>query len=120
MPEPSAVRRRVLVGPAQPRLREDDPADVELALEDLVDQFDIGEEAPEREQRGIGADPAAQTAAWTVLWKVVTDYPDEAHAADAVEHVGEHLAALVADVKPRLRGWLHAVTSPLALVAGVA
>jgi tetratricopeptide (TPR) repeat protein len=31
-----------------------------------------------------GDDPAALTAAWTVLWKVVTDYPDEAHAADAV------------------------------------
>jgi hemolysin III len=42
-----------------------------------------------------------------------------AHATDAVEHVGEHLAALVADVKPKLRGWLHAVTSPLTLVAGV-
>ena len=42
-----------------------------------------------------------------------------AHATDAVEHVGEHLAALVAEVKPKLRGWLHAVTSPLALVAGV-
>jgi tetratricopeptide (TPR) repeat protein len=31
-----------------------------------------------------GDDPAATRAAWTVLWKVVTDYPDEAHAADAV------------------------------------
>jgi hemolysin III len=41
------------------------------------------------------------------------------HAAEAVEHLGEHLAAVVAEVKPRLRGWLHAVTSPLTLAAGV-
>jgi hemolysin III len=42
-----------------------------------------------------------------------------AHAAGAVEHLGEHLASVVAEVKPRLRGWLHAVTSPLTLAAGV-
>jgi hemolysin III len=41
------------------------------------------------------------------------------HAAEAVEHLGDHLAAVVAEVKPRLRGWLHAVTSPLTLAAGV-
>lgn len=31
----------------------------------------------------------------------------------------EPLAQVVAQVKPRLRGWLHAVTAPLALAAGV-
>lgn len=41
------------------------------------------------------------------------------HAADAVDYLGEHLATVVAEVKPKLRGWLHAVTSPLTLVAGV-
>jgi hemolysin III len=41
------------------------------------------------------------------------------HAAEAVEHLGDHLSAVVAEVKPRLRGWLHAVTSPLTLAAGV-
>ena len=41
------------------------------------------------------------------------------HAAGAVDHLGDHLASVVAEVKPRLRGWLHAVTSPLTLVAGV-
>ncbi len=41
------------------------------------------------------------------------------HAADAVDSLGEHIAAVVADVKPKLRGWLHAVTSPLTLAAGI-
>jgi hemolysin III len=33
--------------------------------------------------------------------------------------VGEQVADVVAEVKPRMRGWLHAATAPLALVAGV-
>ena len=33
--------------------------------------------------------------------------------------VGEQVADVVAEVKPRMRGWLHAATVPLALVAGV-
>jgi hemolysin III len=33
--------------------------------------------------------------------------------------VGEHAGALLDAVKPRLRGWIHAGTAPLALVAGI-
>jgi hemolysin III len=55
---------------------------------------------------------ASQTAAGT------------AHAAShaahqAAEHLGEHLASSFAEVKPKLRGWLHAITSPLTLAAGI-
>ena len=41
------------------------------------------------------------------------------HAADAVDALGEHLSAALAEVKPKLRGWLHAVTSPLTVAAGI-
>jgi hemolysin III len=49
---------------------------------------------------------------------------DTAHAAShaahqAAEHLGDHLGASFAEVKPKLRGWLHAITSPLTLAAGV-
>jgi hemolysin III len=37
----------------------------------------------------------------------------------AVERTAEVVAGAVALAKPRLRGWLHAVTSPVALAAGV-
>ena len=37
----------------------------------------------------------------------------------AVDQLGEHLADALAEVKPKLRGWLHAVTSPLTLAAGI-
>jgi hemolysin III len=35
------------------------------------------------------------------------------------QDLGEQLVDVLAEVKPRLRGWLHAVTSPLTLAAGV-
>jgi hemolysin III len=38
---------------------------------------------------------------------------------DAAEHLGDQLGAVLQEVKPRLRGWLHAVTSPLTLAAGI-
>ena len=38
-------------------------------------------------------------------------------AAETLER--EPLARVVAQVKPRLRGWLHAATAPLALAAGI-
>ena len=41
-------------------------------------------------------------------------------ARRAAETVGEHADALIDAVKPRLRGWIHAGTAPLALVAGIA
>ena len=37
----------------------------------------------------------------------------------ATEHVREHVREKLDEVKPRLRGWLHLVTSPLTLAAGV-
>jgi hemolysin III len=37
----------------------------------------------------------------------------------AAEHLGDHLSHAFEEVKPKLRGWLHAVTSPLTLIAGV-
>jgi|tagenome__1003787_1003787.scaffolds.fasta_scaffold20980063_3 hemolysin III len=40
-------------------------------------------------------------------------------AVQPVIDLGEHLAAALEDVKPRLRGWLHAITSPLTLAAGI-
>ena len=40
-------------------------------------------------------------------------------AHNAAEQLGEQLSSMFEEVKPRLRGWLHAVTSPLTLIAGV-
>ena len=37
----------------------------------------------------------------------------------AAEQLGDQLASAIDDLKPRLRGWLHAVTAPLTLAAGV-
>ncbi len=37
----------------------------------------------------------------------------------AVERAGEVMADKMAEVKPKLRGWLHACTAPLALAAGI-
>jgi hemolysin III len=39
--------------------------------------------------------------------------------AGNAQELGEQLVDVLAEVKPRLRGWLHAVTSPLTLAAGV-
>lgn len=49
---------------------------------------------------------------------------ESAHAAghrveEAGEHLREHVRDMLDDVKPKLRGWLHAATAPLTLVAGV-
>lgn len=38
---------------------------------------------------------------------------------EAAEHLGEHLAEVLTEIKPKLRGWLHAVTAPLTLAAGI-
>ena len=37
----------------------------------------------------------------------------------AAEHLGENLTAVIDELKPRLRGWLHAITAPLTLAAGI-
>jgi hemolysin III len=38
---------------------------------------------------------------------------------DATEHVREHVRDVLDEVKPKLRGWLHAATAPLTLAAGI-
>ncbi len=35
------------------------------------------------------------------------------------QQLGDQLSAVIEDVKPRLRGWLHLVTSPLTVAAGI-
>jgi hemolysin III len=37
----------------------------------------------------------------------------------AADQLSEQVSAVLEEVKPKLRGWLHAVTSPLTLAAGV-
>jgi hemolysin III len=39
--------------------------------------------------------------------------------SNAFQHGIEHLAETLADVKPKLRGWLHLAISPLTLAAGI-
>jgi hemolysin III len=42
------------------------------------------------------------------------------HAAGhAAEHVRDRVSELLDEVKPKLRGWLHAATAPLTLAAGI-
>jgi hemolysin III len=50
---------------------------------------------------------------------VAVKAPAKAQAVEQpVAELGEHLVAALEEAKPRLRGWLHAVTSPLTLAAG--
>lgn len=49
----------------------------------------------------------------------MTDRRAHASASEAAEHFGEHVREVIEEVKPHLRGWLHAATAPLALAAGV-
>jgi hemolysin III len=48
----------------------------------------------------------------------VTDRVTE-NAQEAVAHVREKVRDVKDEVKPKLRGWLHASTAPLALAAGI-
>ena len=50
--------------------------------------------------------------------------PDQPHpladaASEAAERLGETVRDVIEEVKPHLRGWLHAATAPLALAAGI-
>ncbi len=49
----------------------------------------------------------------------MTDRRPHASASEAAEHFGEHVREVIEEVKPHLRGWLHAATAPLALAAGI-
>ena len=40
-------------------------------------------------------------------------------SVEAGEHVRDQVREMLQEVKPRLRGWLHAATAPLALAAGI-
>lgn len=53
-----------------------------------------------------------------------TPAPRDSHGAgerveEAAEHVREHVREMLDEVKPKLRGWLHAATAPLSLAAGI-
>jgi hemolysin III len=39
--------------------------------------------------------------------------------AQAADHVRGHVREMLEEVKPKLRGWLHAATAPLSLAAGI-
>jgi hemolysin III len=41
------------------------------------------------------------------------------NAHEAADHVRERVQEVAEEVKPKLRGWLHAATTPLALAAGI-
>src|ERR671920_1449261 len=60
-------------------------------------------------------------ARWVGTFPGVKDRPRHVAeaASDASERIGEHVREVIEEVKPRLRGWLHAATAPLALAAGV-
>jgi hemolysin III len=49
----------------------------------------------------------------------MTDRRHHPAASEAGEHFGEHVREVIEEVKPHLRGWLHAATAPLALAAGI-
>ncbi|MEO7943437.1 MAG: hemolysin III family protein [Marmoricola sp.] len=51
----------------------------------------------------------------------VADNAHEAaeHVRETAEHVREKVRYVKGEVKPKLRGWLHASTAPLALAAGI-
>ena len=36
-----------------------------------------------------------------------------------IEHIGDHVREAIRDVKPKLRGWIHLVSAPLILAAGI-
>ena len=38
---------------------------------------------------------------------------------DRFDELSERVEEVIADVKPRLRGWLHLATAPLTLAAGI-
>lgn len=40
-------------------------------------------------------------------------------ARQGLDHLGDQLSEVLAEVKPRLRGWLHLGTAPLTLAAGI-
>lgn len=39
--------------------------------------------------------------------------------SEAAEHLRDHVRDMLEEVKPKLRGWLHAATAPLTLAAGI-
>ncbi len=49
----------------------------------------------------------------------MTERHHHSSGAEVAEHLGEHVREVIDEVKPHLRGWLHAATAPLALAAGI-
>jgi hemolysin III len=52
-------------------------------------------------------------------FEAVTRTDDQRTPGEVSERIGDHVRDVVDEVKPRLRGWLHAATAPLALAAGI-
>ena len=55
---------------------------------------------------------------------MASDEPRSLHepapaTAEVADHLREHVREMLDEVKPKLRGWLHAATAPLTLAAGV-
>jgi hemolysin III len=49
----------------------------------------------------------------------MTERHHHSSGGEVAEHLGEHVREVMDEVKPHLRGWLHAATAPLALAAGI-
>lgn len=70
---------------------------------------------PDRESGGARSKPLADLA--DHLTDTIVDRAH--HVSERAHHVSEKAQEVYAEVRPRLRGWLHAATVPLALVAGI-
>ena len=60
------------------------------------------------------------------MWSAPLPLPDESpHRTDrratsgVTERIGDQVREILGEVKPQLRGWLHAVSAPLTLAAGI-
>jgi hemolysin III len=49
----------------------------------------------------------------------MTERHRHASGGEVAEHLGGQVREVIDEVKPHLRGWLHAATAPLALAAGI-
>jgi hemolysin III len=92
-------------GPPRERISEQRSRDAPAAP-DAADRRGMHDRVNERVHDGVHR---VQDAAHQV----------RSRSAEAVDVLGDHLAAAFHEAKPRLRGWLHAVTSPLTVAAGV-
>jgi hemolysin III len=83
---------------------------------------------PDGSRHGVGGPPGGSGDARSRPLAELSDLTghltyqlvDRAHqVSERAHHVSERAQEVYAEVKPRLRGWLHAATVPLALAAGI-